>query len=66
MNTPEFATYIVKTSAPRGPRSKTYETFVVVARNEAHAKLTALLDAHVDAIVKSVEIVHVCTCVHRG
>ena len=61
-----FVAYIVKTEAPRGPRSKFSETFVVMAINEAMAKRTAVTAAHEGATVKSVELVNVCKRVSVG
>lgn len=61
-----MTTFLIKTVAPRGPRSVTRETFVVVAPDAIRACEIALSKAHDGAKVTSTERVEECARVHVG
>jgi hypothetical protein len=53
----EKTTFIIKTRAPRGPRSSSHETFVVVARDAIEAGELAVAVAYPGAVVTSTQAV---------
>jgi hypothetical protein len=62
----EKTAFIIKTRAPRGPRSKISETFVVVAHCADDARDLAILTAHPGAVVVSIEAVVSIARTHIG
>jgi hypothetical protein len=59
-------TYIVRTRAPRGPRSFTSEAFAVHAESDEAAGKIALEAAHPGATIREIKLVERVARVHLG